>query len=48
VALAVREKLRKLDEVQLKQELIEGYKASRDEDAILNRAWEGTTLEEWP
>ena len=48
VAEATREKLREIEEEQLRQELIEGYKARREEDAELNKEWEYATLESWP
>ncbi|MBW2040268.1 MAG: hypothetical protein JRI46_11900 [Deltaproteobacteria bacterium] len=37
-----REKKRKLDEL-----LIEGYKATKEEDKKLNKEWEKITLEGW-
>ena len=48
VAAAVAEKLKELEEEQLKQDLIEGYGARREEDAGINKEWEAATLENWP
>ena len=48
VAAAVAEKLKELAEEQLRQELIEGYQATREEDTIINKEWEAATLEKWP
>jgi Arc/MetJ-type ribon-helix-helix transcriptional regulator len=48
VAAAVAEKLKRLEEEQLRQELIEGYQARRVEDSGLNKEWERATLENWP
>ncbi len=48
VAAAVREKLKELEQEQLRQSLVEGYQARRTEDAEVNQEWEGPTLEEWP
>ena len=35
-------------EEQLRQELIEGYQATRVEDTAINEVWETATLEKWP
>ena len=48
VAEATREKLKELEEEQLRQELIEGYKARRKEAEEINKEWEYATLESWP
>lgn len=48
VAAAVLDKLRELEEEQLRQSLVEGYQARRAEDAEVNQEWEGATLKEWP
>jgi hypothetical protein len=48
VAAAVSEKLKELEEEQLRKSLVEGYQARQAEDAEINQEWEGTTLEEWP
>jgi hypothetical protein len=46
VAAAVLESLKKLEQEQLRQALVEGYKARQEEDAEVNREWEGATIEE--
>jgi hypothetical protein len=48
VAVALVEKLKALEEEQLKQTLIEGYKAMSDEASETNKEWEAITLESWP
>ncbi len=48
VAAAVTQKLKELEEEQLRKELIEGYQATREEDMTINREWESATLEKWP
>lgn len=47
VALAIHDKLKQLEQEQLRQTLIEGYLARRKEDAEIDREWEGITLEVW-
>lgn len=47
VAAAVAEKLKHLEQEQLRQSLVEGYKARQAEDAGVNQEWEGATMEEW-
>jgi len=42
VAEAVRAKLEELQAEQLKQELIEGYKARRQENEELSKEWDST------
>jgi hypothetical protein len=46
VSAAVLESLKKLEQEQLRQALVEGYKARQEEDAEVNREWEGATIEE--
>lgn len=48
VAAAVAQKLKELEEEQLRHELIEGYQATREEDVAINKEWEAATLERWP
>ena len=48
VAAAVLDKLKELEQEQLRQSLVEGYQARRAEDAEVNQEWEGATLEGWP
>ena len=47
VAEAVRAKLRQMEQEQLQQALIEGYRERLDEDRSVNRQWEQATLEGW-
>ena len=47
VATAISEKLRELELEQLRQSLIEGYQAVREEDAEINAEWENTALDHW-
>jgi hypothetical protein len=46
VAAAVADKLKILEEEQLRHSLIEGYQARLAEDAEINQEWEGVTLED--
>jgi hypothetical protein len=48
VAEAVLDKLKELEKEELRQSLVEGYQARRDEDAEIDQEWERATLEEWP
>ena len=48
VAAAVLDKLKELEQEQLRQSLVEGYQARRAEDAEVDQEWEGVTLEGWP
>jgi HD superfamily phosphohydrolase YqeK len=48
VAAAVADKLKELEEEQLRQSLVEGYQARQAEDAEVNQEWERATLEKWP
>ncbi|MFH1031745.1 MAG: hypothetical protein V1767_04190 [Chloroflexota bacterium] len=48
VVAAVVDKLKKLEEEQLRQSLVEGYQARQVEDNEINQEWEGATLEGWP
>ena len=47
VSGAIYEKLNQLEQEELKQTLIEGYLARREEDVEINREWERPTLEGW-
>jgi hypothetical protein len=47
VSAALYEKLNQLEQEQLRQALIEGYQARREEDVEINTEWERATLEEW-
>ena len=48
VAAAVADKLKLLKKEQLRQSLLEGYQARRDEDSEIDQEWEGAAFEEWP
>ena len=48
VAAAIREKLTRLEQENVRSALREGYAATREEDAEINAAWESATLETWP
>ncbi|MDD4924711.1 MAG: hypothetical protein PHF74_07805 [Dehalococcoidales bacterium] len=48
VTAAVAEKLKKLEEEQLRQSLVEGYQVRQAEDVEVNLEWDEATLEEWP
>ena len=47
VTAAVRDRLHDLEQEELKQTLMEGYLARRDEDAEVSKEWEAPTLEGW-
>ena len=47
VTTAIRDRLHDLEQEELKQTLIEGYLARRDEAAEVNKEWEAATLEGW-
>ncbi|GFP21513.1 hypothetical protein HKBW3S43_01976 [Candidatus Hakubella thermalkaliphila] len=47
VAVAVLDKLKELEQEQLRQALMEGYQARREEDTEINKKWEAATLEGW-
>ena len=47
VTAAVRDRLHDLEQEELKQTLIEGYLARRDEDAEVSKEWEAPTMEGW-
>lgn len=47
VSEAIHEKLTRLEQEQLRHMLIEGYSARREEDAEVNKDWEGPSLREW-
>lgn len=46
VTAAVVEKLKRFEEEQLRQSLVEGYQIRREEDNEMNREWEATMLDE--
>jgi hypothetical protein len=48
VVAAVADKLKILEEEQLKQSLLEGYQVRQEEDSGVNQEWQKAGLEEWP
>jgi len=47
IAQALREKLERVKREKLDSLLIEGYKATREEDKRIDKDWEKITLEGW-
>ncbi len=47
IAEALKEKLEREKRKKLGELLIEGYKATKEEDKKLNKEWEEITLEGW-
>ncbi|MFO7979926.1 MAG: hypothetical protein R6V00_03710 [Candidatus Aminicenantes bacterium] len=47
ISEAVKERLEREKKEKLDKLLIEGYKATKDEDKELNEEWESITLEKW-
>lgn len=47
IAEAVKDQLERQKKEKLDKLLIEGYKATKDEDKKLNDEWENITLEKW-
>ena len=47
VSEAVHQRLKELEESQLRQALVEGYQARREEGSQLGEEWETATLESW-
>ena len=47
VAEAISDKLKQLEQEQLRRALIGGYSARREEDTAINEEWERATLEGW-
>jgi len=47
ISEAVKEKLDRINKEKLDKLLIEGYKATRNEDKEINQEWEKITLEGW-
>jgi len=47
IAEAIREKLERERKEKMDRLLIEGYKATKEEDKKLNKEWESITLEGW-
>lgn len=47
IADALKEKLERIKREELDRRLIEGYKATKEEDKKINEEWEKITLEGW-
>lgn len=47
ISEALKEKIEKMKKQKLDKLLIEGYKATKEEDRKMNREWEKITLEDW-
>ena len=47
VTRAVRDRLHELEQEELRETLMAGYLARRDEDAEVSKRWEAPTLEAW-
>ncbi len=47
IADALRNQFKKIKRMKLDKLLIEGYKATKEEDKKLNAEWEEITLEKW-
>jgi len=47
ISQAVKEKLERINKEKLDKLLIEGYKATREEDKKIDKEWERITLEGW-
>jgi len=47
IAEAVEERLRRMEKEKLAKLLVEGYKATKEEDGAVNKEWEKATLERW-
>ncbi len=47
IADAIREKIQRQNKRRLNELLIQGYRATREEDKKINEEWEKITLEEW-
>ena len=47
IAVAIKEKLDRINKEKLDKLLIEGYKATRKEDKEINQEWEKITMEGW-
>lgn len=47
IAEALKEKLERVEREKLDRLLIEGYKATKEEDKRIDKEWEKITLEGW-
>ncbi|HSW58458.1 MAG TPA: hypothetical protein VLH15_08660 [Dehalococcoidales bacterium] len=48
VAAAVADKIKELEQEQLRRSLVEGYQARQVEDGDINQEWEEATVQKWP
>ena len=44
---AVEERFKRMEKEKLDKFLVEGYKATKEEDRAVNKEWEKVTLERW-
>jgi len=47
IAEALKEKLERIEREKLDRLLVEGYKATKEEDKRIDKEWEKITLEDW-
>ena len=47
IAEALKEKLERIKKENLDRLLVEGYKATKEEDKRIDKEWERITLEDW-
>ena len=47
IAEALKEKLERIEREKLDRLLVEGYKATKEEDKRIDKEWEKITLEGW-
>ena len=47
IAEALKEKLERIERERLDRLLVEGYKATKEEDKRIDKEWEKITLEDW-
>ncbi len=47
IAEALKEKLERIERERLDRLLVEGYKATKEEDKRIDKEWEKITLESW-
>lgn len=47
ISEAVKDRLEREKKEKLDKLLVQGYKATKDEDKKINKEWESITLEEW-
>ena len=47
IAEALKEKLERIEREKLDRLLVEGYKATKEEEKRIDKEWEKITLEDW-